>query len=152
MNRSSALHSEGFFPSAPDITYRESVVRDSGAQKGTNENYLSHPKGVVIAQNEAAYAVLACNKQTMRHILVFPKRSVANIWELSESELLACWALLKKEKLRLDLELAPDGYNMGSDSGSYAGQDYWHAHLYLIPRFRKDCQNHLKTGMHAITK
>jgi len=35
----------------------------------------------------------------------------------------------------IDRELAPDGYNVGWNSGVAAGQEVFHAHMHVIPRF-----------------
>ena len=43
--------------------------------------------------------------------------------------------LLQRVKELLDAELAPDGYNVGWNSGSAAGQHIFHAHFHVIPRF-----------------
>ncbi|MFN2225152.1 MAG: HIT family protein, partial [Anaerolineae bacterium] len=35
----------------------------------------------------------------------------------------------------LEAEYAPQGYNLGWNSGAVAGQEVFHAHLHVIPRF-----------------
>jgi histidine triad (HIT) family protein len=35
----------------------------------------------------------------------------------------------------IDAEHGPDGYNIGWNCGSVAGQEVFHAHLHVIPRY-----------------
>ena len=56
-------------------------------------------------------------------------------FELTESEVASTFRLLREVKVRLDSSLAPDGYNVGWNCGSCAGQEVSHVHLHVIPRF-----------------
>lgn len=49
--------------------------------------------------------------------------------------------LLVAEGKALDAELAPDGYNVGVNVGSSAGQSIFHVHIHLIPRYKGDHPN-----------
>jgi|TARA_B100001540_G_C15755824_1_gene619327 diadenosine tetraphosphate (Ap4A) HIT family hydrolase len=76
------------------------------------------------------------------HSLVFPKRHVSNFFELTDSELLACNDLIKKIKNKIKLEdNTVKGFNIGSNSGTVAGQSIMHCHIHLIPRRKGDVQN-----------
>jgi len=91
-----------------------------------------------ISQNEFAAALRDEYPVTKGHTLIVPRRVVPSLFSLSEREIIACWELLMKEKERLDKELSPDGYNIGVNIGSAAGQTITHAHIHLIPRFDGD--------------
>jgi diadenosine tetraphosphate (Ap4A) HIT family hydrolase len=54
---------------------------------------------------------------------------------LSKEELNDTFSLLKQVKEVIDKEYKPDGYNVGWNCGSVAGQHIFHAHLHVIPRF-----------------
>lgn len=41
----------------------------------------------------------------------------------------------------LDEQMAPDGYNVGINCGSAAGQTIFHVHVHLIPRYAGDIDN-----------
>ncbi len=41
-------------------------------------------------------------------------------------------------KVEIDAEFQPDGYNIGINDGSAAGQTVPHLHIHLIPRFVGD--------------
>lgn len=44
--------------------------------------------------------------------------------------------LIKQERLSLDEEFAPDGYNVGVNIGAAGGQSILHVHM--IPRYQGD--------------
>ena len=47
-------------------------------------------------------------------------------------------AMLPRVRALLDAELRPDGYNIGINDGSAAGQTVMHVHMHVIPRYRGD--------------
>ena len=91
-----------------------------------------------VNENDHAIALRDEYAVSPGHTLIVPKRVVSSIFELSDSEFLACWQLVKEEKRRLEEELSPDGFNIGVNVGASAGQTIFHAHIHLIPRFKGD--------------
>ena len=76
------------------------------------------------------------------HALIVPKRHVENYFELNSEEVLACDALLKKLKKKLEIiDCTIEGFNVGSNSGKTAGQSINHCHIHLIPRRFGDVDN-----------
>ena len=69
---------------------------------------------------------------------MIPRRLIAEWWEATPTERLAMFELVDDIKRRLDAEYAPDGYNVGFNAGSAAGQTVGHLHLHVIPRFDGD--------------
>jgi diadenosine tetraphosphate (Ap4A) HIT family hydrolase len=73
------------------------------------------------------------------------------VFDLTEAEVAATFALLRKVKAWMDAECSPDGYNVGWNCGRVAGQEVMHAHLHVIPRFRQEplagqgIRSHLKS-------
>jgi diadenosine tetraphosphate (Ap4A) HIT family hydrolase len=67
--------------------------------------------------------------------LVIPKAHRETVFDLTEAEWSATFALLLRVKDRLDRLHAPQGYNVGWNAGSVGGQEVFHAHLHVIPRF-----------------
>jgi diadenosine tetraphosphate (Ap4A) HIT family hydrolase len=72
------------------------------------------------------------------HLLVVPRRHVASFFDLNREEQASLLAAARGAKRALDLELHPDGYNVGANIGAAAGQTVMHAHLHVIPRFAGD--------------
>ncbi|HEX5275187.1 MAG TPA: HIT family protein [Candidatus Rubrimentiphilum sp.] len=91
-----------------------------------------------INENEFAVAVRDIYPVAPGHTLILPKRIVSSIFDLGEHEILACWQLLGAERERLTSEFNPDGFNVGVNVGTAAGQTVGHAHIHLIPRYHGD--------------
>jgi histidine triad (HIT) family protein len=50
----------------------------------------------------------------------------------------ATFQLLSRVKAWMDRQFSPDGYNIGWNCGQVAGQELFHAHMHVIPRFRQE--------------
>ncbi|KQL33210.1 HIT family protein [Psychrobacillus sp. FJAT-21963] len=70
--------------------------------------------------------------------LIVPISHRENVFDLTEDEWNTTFSLLKEVKALLDENLSPDGYNIGWNSSSYAGQHIMHAHLHVIPSFKDE--------------
>ena len=89
-----------------------------------------------------AYASYDTYPDSKYHALIVPKRHVENYFELNSEEVLACDALLKKLKKKLEIkDDTIEGFNVGSNSGKTAGQSINHCHIHLIPRRSGDVDN-----------
>jgi len=67
--------------------------------------------------------------------MVIPKAHKVTVFDLSPEEWELTRQLLNKTKSYLDMKYSPDGYNIGWNCGSVAGQTVFHAHLHIIPRY-----------------
>lgn len=72
------------------------------------------------------------------HTLIIPRRHVASFFDITREERAALFTQLENAKFALDSEFAPDGYNIGINDGSAAGQTVPHLHIHLIPRYAGD--------------
>ena len=72
------------------------------------------------------------------HILIVPKRHIADLFSLNTKESLDFRNALSAGKNFLDEHFHPDGYNLGVNSGAAAGQSVFHLHFHLILRFTGD--------------
>jgi diadenosine tetraphosphate (Ap4A) HIT family hydrolase len=66
--------------------------------------------------------------------LIIPKAHRETVFDLTEAEWRATYALLQGARELLDRLVAPQGYNVGWNVGSTGGQEVFHAHLHVIPR------------------
>lgn len=72
------------------------------------------------------------------HSLIIPNRHVSSFFKLTDAERHAMLSLLEQAKNELDKSQKPDGYNIGINDGSAAGQTVPHCHMHLIPRYAKE--------------
>ena len=93
-------------------------------------------------ENNLAYASYDTYPVSEQHCLIIPKRHVANYFELSNEELIACNDLIKilKQEI-LDKDKNVKAFNIGTNAGKIAGQSIMHCHIHLIPRREGDVDN-----------
>ena len=93
-------------------------------------------------ENDLAYASYDTYPVTEQHCLIIPKRHVADYFELSNEELIACNDLIKIIKQEvLDKDKSIKAFNIGTNAGIIAGQSIMHCHIHLIPRREGDVDN-----------
>jgi diadenosine tetraphosphate (Ap4A) HIT family hydrolase len=92
----------------------------------------------VVASNDLAAAVRDKEPASKGHTLVIPKRHCESFFDLKDEEVRACFTLLGQERARIVAEFHPDGFNIGVNDGSAAGQSIGHTHWHLIPRYHGD--------------
>jgi diadenosine tetraphosphate (Ap4A) HIT family hydrolase len=66
---------------------------------------------------------------------------VDNYFDLTFREQSACVFMVNFVKELLQKKFNPDGFNIGINIGSIAGQTIPHAHIHLIPRYKGDVDN-----------
>lgn len=91
-----------------------------------------------LLENELVFARYDDFPVSPGHLLLIPRRHVANYFDLTAEEKQALWQLLDEAKARLDREHQPGGYNVGINCGPVAGQSVPHVHLHLMPRYAGD--------------
>jgi len=67
--------------------------------------------------------------------LIVPKRHCRTVFDLTVEEWQATYQLLQEAKKLLDENYHPNGYNIGWNCEANAGQEIFHAHLHVIPRY-----------------
>ena len=75
---------------------------------------------------------------SLGHTLIIPRRHVGSFFELTTEERNALFSLLDEAKAEIHRSHQPQGYNIGINDGSAAGQTVPHLHIHLIPRFSGD--------------
>ena len=89
-------------------------------------------------RNELAYCERDSYPVSPGHSLIIPFRHCASFFDLTPEEVTACMKLLAHQRLVLDGEFNPDGYNIGVNVNAAAGQSIFHVHIHLIPRYTGD--------------
>ena len=83
------------------------------------------------------YVLLSNDAALPAATLVIPHRHSQSPFEMTQEE----WADLPNAlaAARTALErFAPEGYNIGWNCGTTGGQEVFHAHMHVIPRFRQE--------------
>ena len=75
---------------------------------------------------------------TPGHTLLITRRHVASLFDLTMVEWVELGQLLTEVRAALSAELQADGFNIGVNEGTAAGQTVMHVHLHLIPRYHGD--------------
>lgn len=94
----------------------------------------------ILMESELAYAVFDKFPVNPGHSLVIPKKHTADYFDLTPGEQNACWDLVNKIKAILDQKFCPDGYNVGINNLTAAGQTVAHVHIHIIPRYLGDVE------------
>ena len=92
----------------------------------------------VLLENALAYVRHDNNSLSRGHVLVIPKRHVANFFDMTAEEQSAVVSLLAEAQKSIQRQHSPDGYNIGVNVGKAGGQSRMHVHLHLIPRYAGD--------------
>ena len=96
----------------------------------------------VAHENDLAYASYDTYPVSDQHCLIIPKRHVADYFELSNEELIACNDLIKIVKNEVVVkDKNIKAFNVGTNAGKIAGQSIMHCHIHLIPRREGDVDN-----------
>jgi diadenosine tetraphosphate (Ap4A) HIT family hydrolase len=91
-----------------------------------------------VASDQLAFAFRDRHPVSPGHTLVVTRRVVRDWFEATLEEHEAIFRLIEEVKRQLDVELRPDGYNVGFNAGAAAGQTVMHLHVHVIPRYRGD--------------
>lgn len=67
--------------------------------------------------------------------LIIPRAHRPTAFDLTPEEWQATYELLHRVKSMLDSTLTPQGYTLGWNVGLAGGQEVFHAHFHVIPRF-----------------
>lgn len=100
--------------------------------------FLQLPESEWLASNDLAFAIYDRYPVSPGHALVIPRRVVATWFEATADERAAILDLIDRVKPVIDDRHHPDGYNIGINVGSAAGQTVMHLHVHVIPRYRGD--------------
>ncbi len=95
----------------------------------------------VVAENALAYARIDDAPLSRGHVMIIPRRHVADFFDMTMDEQAAILALLNEVQRDVQKEHAPDGYNVGVNIGKAGGQTRMHVHVHLIPRYLGDVAN-----------
>ncbi|MBD3273322.1 HIT domain-containing protein [Candidatus Dependentiae bacterium] len=96
----------------------------------------------MIFENDFGYIYKDKYPVTKGHLLIIPKKHISGFFDITSEEMVFVFDLLKHGRT-LILEEYPEveGFNVGINIGSVAGQSIFHLHVHLIPRRNGDVDN-----------
>jgi diadenosine tetraphosphate (Ap4A) HIT family hydrolase len=70
--------------------------------------------------------------------LIIPREHRETVFDLTQEEWNATYDMIQQVKKLLNHKFHPDGYNFGWNCSAVAGQEVFHAHLHIIPRYKDE--------------
>ena len=95
----------------------------------------------IISECESWYARWDRYPVNPGHLLIATFRHIPFYFETTQEEREALVTFINYCKSLLDEKFHPDGYNIGMNVGTAAGQTVMHVHVHLIPRYKGDIEN-----------
>jgi histidine triad (HIT) family protein len=89
-------------------------------------------------EDEHTLAFMDINPAARGHTLVICKDEYPDLWSIPPETLEAVSATMQRVALALRAALQPDGMNIIQNNGKAAGQEVFHYHVHLIPRWEGD--------------
>ena len=92
----------------------------------------------ILFENDHAICVPTNDPVLENSYVIVPKAHKETPFDLSAEEWAATKDLLDRVKRYLDEKCCPDGYSLGWNVGKTGGQEVFHAHMHVIPRFKDE--------------
>lgn len=96
----------------------------------------------IIYEDDKVLAFLDINPINKGHTLIIPKTPFVNVLDGEEETLGHMMKVAKKISLAIMDATKADGINLIMNNGEAAGQEVFHAHLHVVPRFKEDNSFH----------
>ena len=95
----------------------------------------------IVAKNDLSYIRWDRYPVNKGHLLVIPFRHIPDFFLMTPDERVAMLALIAECQGVVEEHLSPDGYNIGFNVGTAAGQTVMHCHCHVIPRYVGDVED-----------
>jgi histidine triad (HIT) family protein len=93
----------------------------------------------VVLENDAVLAFMDVRAFKPGHTLIIPKRHIADISELDDREIAGALMLAVARIARaVRTAFAADGISVWQSNGKAAGQEVFHLHMHVVPRYEDD--------------
>lgn len=91
-----------------------------------------------IYEDDKVFAFLDIQPHSKGHTLVIPKKPYENLLAIPNDLLEPLMIAAKKIAKHMEETLDAKGFNIVMNNGIIAGQEIFHAHLHVIPRYEGD--------------
>ena len=92
----------------------------------------------IVASDSDWVAFLCEPPATQGHTLIVPRRHRSDIWDVDGRELAQMAEVARRLAIVMRERLGATGINLRQNSGQRAGQDVFHFHLHVVPRYEDD--------------
>lgn len=93
----------------------------------------------VLWRGERAFALLNVYPYTSGHLMVLPRRAVAELEDLDPAEFAELWEAVRDAVVAVKAAFSPDGLNVGINLGRAGGGSVPdHLHVHVLPRWASD--------------
>ncbi|KRG16692.1 protein hit [Lederbergia galactosidilytica] len=90
-----------------------------------------------VFENDDVLAFLDISQVTKGHTLVIPKIHKKDVFDLEAETAEKLFSVVPAISRALRSEFDLNGLNMINNNGSFAGQEVFHYHLHLVPRYNE---------------
>jgi histidine triad (HIT) family protein len=101
-----------------------------------------------IFEGEGAVAFLDIFPCTPGHTLVIPREHYATLSEVPAEEVGRLFQAAAVVATKVQAAMGAAGFNLGINNGKVAGQEVFHAHIHIIPRYQGDGGGSMKSVAH----
>ena len=95
-----------------------------------------------IYEDENTFAFLDADPVNPGHTLVIPKSPYKNIFDIPKEEFSTVMKTVHKLAPIIKKAVDADGINIGINNEAEAGQEVFHLHVHIMPRFKDDKFSH----------
>jgi len=92
----------------------------------------------MVYADDAVVAFLNTRPAARGHTLVVPRRHVEHLWDSAADDVAAVARGVHAVAGLLRERLAPDGLTLRQNTGHASGQEVFHLHVHLVPRWHGD--------------
>ncbi len=92
----------------------------------------------VVFENDLVIAIQDGFPSSPGHLLLVPRRHVADWFEATDDERMALTEATVDARAFILEHHQPEGFNIGINAGEAAGQTVMHLHVHVIPRYSGD--------------
>jgi len=94
--------------------------------------------GEMVDSDDRTVTVMDINPATRGHVVVIPREHAENLLSVSDEDLAAVMAAVRRICERMQDTIGPAGFNVLNNMGRAAWQSIFHFHVHVIPRYADD--------------
>jgi histidine triad (HIT) family protein len=95
-----------------------------------------------VYEDDETFAFLDADPVNPGHTLVIPRQPYKNIYEIPQDSFAAVMNTVRKLAPAIKEAVDADGINIHMNNDAVAGQEVFHLHVHIIPRFKDDGYTH----------